>query len=243
MNTRFKPSATLILGTISLLLLIILWYYPTQPQAQSLEKRTVPAAANMVLIQSEIDGKITKILVQNNQLVQKGESLVQLDPIPYQIALTHAKAKLSHARHRSKASALQYREAKARLAQRDSELRHHEAVWKRRETLSKKGYVTHEQLAELDAKFQTAKAAQSIAQAQYEEAELLSKNHEKDPELIQAEAELAQAELNLKRTNIVAPTTGTIIDLSLYPEQVIAGHQPLFYLKAKQSPAKDLSAL
>jgi len=48
--------------------------------------------ANLIGIAPEVEGRITKINVTDNQLVRKGDLLFQIDPIPYQYALETARS-------------------------------------------------------------------------------------------------------------------------------------------------------
>ena len=48
---------------------------------------------NTVLVRTRVDGQILKIDFQEGQLVKQGDTLVEIDPRPYQAALDQAKAK------------------------------------------------------------------------------------------------------------------------------------------------------
>lgn len=48
--------------------------------------------ANFIGIAPEVSGRITRINVQDNQLVHKGDLLFEIDPLPYQYALDRAKS-------------------------------------------------------------------------------------------------------------------------------------------------------
>ncbi len=48
--------------------------------------------ANLIGIAPELEGRIVKINVQDNQFVRKGELLFQIDPVPYQYALETARS-------------------------------------------------------------------------------------------------------------------------------------------------------
>ncbi|MGB6942974.1 MAG: HlyD family efflux transporter periplasmic adaptor subunit [Bryobacteraceae bacterium] len=48
--------------------------------------------ANLIGIAPEVEGRIIKINVQDNQFVRKGELLFQIDPVPYQYALETAQS-------------------------------------------------------------------------------------------------------------------------------------------------------
>src|SRR5262249_38571739 len=48
---------------------------------------------NTVLVRTRVDGQINKIDFKEGQLVRKGDTLVEIDPRPFQAALDQAKAK------------------------------------------------------------------------------------------------------------------------------------------------------
>ncbi|MFZ0837224.1 MAG: biotin/lipoyl-binding protein, partial [Xanthobacteraceae bacterium] len=48
---------------------------------------------NTVTVRSRVDGQITKIEFQQGRMVKQGDVLVQVDPRPYQAALTQAQSK------------------------------------------------------------------------------------------------------------------------------------------------------
>lgn len=48
--------------------------------------------ANSIAIAPEVEGRLTQLLVQDNQIVHKGDLLFEIDPRPYEYALEQAKA-------------------------------------------------------------------------------------------------------------------------------------------------------
>lgn len=232
MRTSLKSSIW-ILGLLAIAsLMLALWTYPSQPAANQ-NKQNSRQTQNTILIQSEIHGKVAKVFVRNNQNVKRGDILFEIDPIPYQIALEHAKAQLSQTQQHQKTHDFYVKEAKALLAQKEAELQRQETLWQRRSTLAKKGYISKDNLLEIASQVDAAKAAVLIAKAQLEKAQLQATRQEKDPNLVKAQANVDIAKLNLKRTKVIAPTDGIVLELQLYPDQVISEHQPLFYIKAR----------
>src|ERR1700694_3743284 len=54
--------------------------------------------AQKVLITPDISGKIISVAVKEGQSVAAGDTLFQIDPVPFQLALTQARAKLDDAK-------------------------------------------------------------------------------------------------------------------------------------------------
>src|SRR5262245_65650579 len=51
--------------------------------------------AQKVLITPEVSGKVVSITVQEGQLLQRGDELFAIDPVPYRLAAQEAQAKLA----------------------------------------------------------------------------------------------------------------------------------------------------
>jgi len=51
--------------------------------------------ANVVQVASQVSGRIAHLYVENNQLVNKGKLLFELDPAPFKVAVEKAKAQLA----------------------------------------------------------------------------------------------------------------------------------------------------
>src|SRR5216110_3264902 len=54
--------------------------------------------AQKVLITSDVSGKIINVTVKEGQQVSTGDTLFQIDPVPFQLALAQARARLEDAR-------------------------------------------------------------------------------------------------------------------------------------------------
>ncbi len=69
------------------LVLLVVRRFHVDPQTDDAE-----VFANLIGIAPEVEGRIIKINVKDNQLVRKGELLFQIDPVPYQYALEIARS-------------------------------------------------------------------------------------------------------------------------------------------------------
>lgn len=88
-----KYFSTLIVFALALLAGVWLWnYYMQSPWTRDGKVR-----AELVDITPQVSGRITQLKVKDNQFVHKGELLLTLDPVPWQIALDNAAAQLSKA--------------------------------------------------------------------------------------------------------------------------------------------------
>src|SRR5665213_1624775 len=76
----------IVVGAVATALLVVRRVH-VDPQTDDAE-----VVANFIGIAPEVEGRIVKINVKDNQFVRKGELLFQIDPIPYQYALETAQS-------------------------------------------------------------------------------------------------------------------------------------------------------
>jgi multidrug efflux system membrane fusion protein len=105
-----------------------------------------------VSVKPRVTGQVSKILFQEGQEVKEGDVLITLDPEPFEVALTQAKARLAQAR-----STVEL--AQARLT--------------RGETLTKSGAVAQEEMDQLQNTLRLAQASIEVENAAVRGAELL----------------------------------------------------------------------
>jgi multidrug efflux system membrane fusion protein len=76
---------------------------PTPVQVAAVQRKTMPiyltelgtvTAYNTVTIKSRVDGQLMRVNVREGQAVRQGETLVEIDPKPYQAALEQAEGQL-----------------------------------------------------------------------------------------------------------------------------------------------------
>lgn len=185
--------------------------------------------ANVVQIAAQVAGPVKSVYVVNQQQVRAGDPLFQIDPSSFEIALQQAQANLALARQQVSEQSAAVKAARAQLAQRQADYR--TAQWNDQHThsLIAQGYVsaqsgqtTHEQAI-------SAAAAVKAAQASLKQAEsALGAAGPENASIRAAEARVAAAELDLERTRVVAPTAGTVANLTLRPGAPVQVGQPLF---------------
>lgn len=107
--------------------------------------------ANVVQIAPRITGQVTHLFVVNNQFVQKGERLFEIDPVPFQNALAKAQA--------------QYAISKAALI-------NAEATAARTVTLAKQKFVSTQEKDNVTTVLETAQASLNLAKATLDQAQL-----------------------------------------------------------------------
>ena len=190
--------------------------------------------AQKVLITPDISGKIEKVVVREGQLVNKGDELFEIDPIPFRLAVDQAKATLEQARttYNNLGANLKIYDQMVSLMQQSIDLKQKDVD--RKSTLAKSSFGSQLDLDNASTALVTARAESAFVQQQLSNAktQLLGDANlplEKFPPYYQAKAVLDQAERNLDHTVMRAPMSGiaTQVDQIQLGRFVMAG-APVF---------------
>ena len=149
-------------------------------------------AETSVDVSADISGRITKIGVKEGDLVRKGQFLLQIDPAPYEAAVSRAAAQVAS----SKASAIQ---AKANMDQAE-----------RANTRAKQLQHSGQSLISPEA-VEQAQTAYEVAQANYQAAQA---------QVQQAQASLDASRTDLGKTRLMAPMDGRVVRLPVHEGEV-----------------------
>jgi membrane fusion protein (multidrug efflux system) len=194
------------------------------------------------MVAPRVAGQIASLPVDDNQPVRAGQLLAALDPRDYQTQLQQAQAN----REASRARVLQadaqvarqpslIRQAAAQVASAEARLALANADQRRYADLAQTGAGTFQQHQQADAQLREAQA--SLAQAQ---AELSSQRHQLDAliadrtaavaQVGRDDAAVAQAQLNLSYTRLVAPISGTVAQKTVQVGNQVAPGAPIVML-------------
>ena len=203
----------LILGLI--ILLSLAWYlaadrftpYTSQARVQGYVIGVAPKVA----------GVVTQVWVANNQQVEAGQPLFEIDPSQYQIALDKAKSDLDNARSQVDAGNAAVNTARANLkAAQANELKAQQDLTRLERLYAEdQGTVSVRRLEISRASLDQAKAKVAAAEADIQRA-IEQKGGEDDANnaiLKSALSAVAKAELDLSNTVVKAATRGVITDL------------------------------
>jgi membrane fusion protein, multidrug efflux system len=194
--------------------------------------------SDIVHIAPAVGGRIIKIAVAENSRVAKGDLLFQIDPMPYQLAVTQAEADLGLAKaeldtrrrvlstERSNAAIAS---EQARRARTNGELA--ARTVERLGPLAQRGFVPTQQFDQ--AQVAQRDAVTSLRQAQQQEAAALRAIGDEGAATaaVQArEAALAIARRALDDTTVRAPHDGRIVGLTVLSGEMVVPSQALFTL-------------
>ena len=181
--------------------------------------------ADVIDIRSEIQGRISRLAVQENQFVRTGQLLVEIAPADFQAEVQRAQAQLDIARA-TRAEAIEQitlqgkklEAARADIAAAEAEAQRALLELKRARTLAEQEYGSQQRLetAQADDKVARARLLQSRATLAAEQQNLQvlkTKLISADAAITSAQASAEYAEIQLRKTRIVAPTDGVVGDL------------------------------
>ena len=231
-----KPGKGSRIGAIIVLLLIafsLVWYFVSDRLTPYTSQARVQAF--VVPIAAEVAGTVLKVHVKNNDEVQRGQPLLDIDPTQYKIALQRSRSDYETTRLSVGASTASVESAKAAVqaaiannvfAQQDATRL--EQIYKEDPGAISLRRVESAQSNRIKARSQVEAAKADLIRAQ----ETAGERGENNAQLLSARAAIEKAELDLKRTAVVAPTRGSVTDLRIDAGQYAQTGAPLMTLIA-----------
>jgi multidrug resistance efflux pump len=170
--------------------------------------------AYIVTIAPRVAGNVVAVHVSDNQAVKKGDALFEIDPSQYTLAVQAAEQQLQQARQTVASLEASIESAKATVTAAQSTLDEANRELKRAQAAG--NAVSAEFLDQTTTAAQVA--ADNLAQSQAEVARAtqdLGAPGEDNYRIQAAKVALAQAELNLAWTKVVAPSDGYVTNLNI----------------------------
>jgi membrane fusion protein (multidrug efflux system) len=187
--------------------------------------------ANRVDISSQVMGPVIKVYINENQQVNAGDPLFDIDPKSFQLALEKTQAQLQLATQSVSQQGSAVAAAQALVAQRQAELNNAQSNYTRFRSLVAQGFYSAQGGEAARTQVTTATAALHAAQANLEQARSALGQTGNDNANIQAAvAAVEQAKLDLQNTHVMAPANGVIANLSLRPGDMVQPGVPQFVL-------------
>ena len=193
--------------------------------------------AFVVPIASQVSGNVSDIAVRSNQFVDAGEVLFRIDDATYRLAVATAEANLQSARQATGASTASVDVAEAQLgAARASRLRaEQDAVRLKRIKKEDPGAISDRRIESAVATLGVTISQVGAAEAGLERARQdLGETGDANSRILQAQAALGQAELDLTRTIITAPDSGVVTDVRVDRGNYAQSGAPLMTFLATQ---------
>lgn len=163
-------------------------------------------ALNTVIVGSQLSGQVAELHADFNDTVAAGDLVARIDPRTFEARVQQNRADVTVARANIESRKAELVRASATLGQARREL-------ERRRALVDRGHISASELDRDVTLVETSEAQVAIARAAITNAEA---------NLEQRTAALAQAELDLERTNIRSPVSGTVINRQVEVGQTVA---------------------
>jgi membrane fusion protein, multidrug efflux system len=167
---------------------------------------------NKVFLVTRVTGTVTAIKADDTDLVREGQPVVLLDDDDQRVALLQAEGALGDTMRKVCQFYLNVAELNANVDAQNVVLAKAEDDYHRRIT-SLPGTVSSEDVIHALQTMQTASALLAVAQQELGAAQALTANTdlEHHPQVLQAEANVLNADLDLQRTVVRAPATGYVM--------------------------------
>ncbi len=185
--------------------------------------------ADRIEMAAQVSGPVTRIWIQDQQAVKRGDLLLEIDPQPYRLAVDAAEAQLELSYQSSSQDRAAVAAARAMVSQRSAELSNAQSTEQRAMELTKQKLISKQSAETAATDAQTAAAAVRAAQANLEQAtSALGKAGAQNAAVRAAAAKLAQANLDLTHTRVTAPADGLIANFEVRPGSMIQSGVPIF---------------
>jgi membrane fusion protein (multidrug efflux system) len=185
-------------------------------------------------ISSNVTGQVASIAVKDNQRVHRGDVLFQLDDAPFRIAVEEARAKMASVDLQLDAGVAAYQQQVALLKSAEDNVVLQQKEFDRIAALRKSGIATASQYDQ--AEHTLVAARQQVASLKQQAASVKAllgqfPRRSEHPMMMQLQAELDRAELNLSYTTIRAPDDGIVTKVEqLQVGDTVSAGAPVFAL-------------
>ena len=184
--------------------------------------------SDLVAVAPWITGRIVAVPIVDNQTVTKGTLLAEIDPTPFQLALAEQVAKRVEAEAQL---AVDHDLIKSAKAARDGAAAKEQMATdnlRRARPVAAAGFVSRQALEDAATQQQEAAAALADAEDGVVKARQTETLHEATVKAITAD--IAYLQWQLDQTKLLAPTDGTITNLTLRVGDQAVANQPLIGL-------------
>jgi HlyD family secretion protein len=163
-------------------------------------------ALNTFKVGSEVSGQVTAVYVDFNTPVRAGQVLAVIDA-------TRPRARVAQTGAQVGVAQAGLAQAQAAIARARTDVEIQEREYARRKQLVERGFISKASIDQAQNNLSTARAAlkTAIAQAQGGRAQIAQSN-----------AELSTAQLELRRTRILAPASGVVVNKLVEPGATVA---------------------
>lgn len=210
-----KTKRIIVMLSMPLVLLVAAFFY-WQSQQGKVTTDNAYIKQDMVAVSAEVGGRIVEVSVAENDEVNAGDLLFRIDPEPFQLqmqaanaAIATAEADLTAKQNNPSLTGVDISAAREDIAFARSQFRRQEELMERGFTTRAAYDAAQHAVAQAEERLRQAEAKQVEARARLARGSAVPGQ---DPRIAAAQAQRANADLNLRRTEIRAAATGRVAE-------------------------------
>ena len=203
-----RPIVLLVVALIAIFAIMHIWnYYNSEPWTRDGRVR-----GDVIQVSSDVSGLVTEVLVQDNQSVKKGQVLFKIDVARQAIDVEHARSDLAKAKAGLAAAEAELAQAQANVVKSEANINWADKNANRYSNLMDGAISKQEQEQMFATRDQShAEHEQMLAAIAQAKANIVQQKA-----LIEvATSNLHLTQLNLNRSEVVAPADGTLSNFEL----------------------------
>ncbi len=221
-----------VLGPVAIALSAV-YYYATGGRFASTENAYVKA--DKIAISSDVSGRVVAVKVAENQEIRTGDLLFRIDPEPFDIELSQAEARIATARQTIAALKAEYRQKVAERREIEGEVAFYKRRVERQRKLHGKGFASQSKLDDAEHELRAARDRipainQDLARVRARLGGDVGIDAAAHPTVREARSARDAVALQLRRTEVRAPTDGVITNFGLEVGEYIEAGAPIFSL-------------
>jgi membrane fusion protein, multidrug efflux system len=210
-----------------------LYFYATGGRFASTENAYVKA--DKIAVSADVSGRVVAVKVAEYQEIRKGALLFRIDPEPFEIAVAQAEARLSAARQTIDALKAEYRQRVSERHEIEGDIAFYRRRVDRQRKLHGKGFASQSKLDDAEQELRAAKNRissinQNLARVRARLGGDIKIDPDKHPAVREAQSARNAMALDLRRTEVRAPTDGVITNFGLEVGEYINAGAPIFSL-------------
>jgi len=195
--------------------------------------------ANVIIISTQISGRVTSVLVADNQAVKANDVLLQLDSSPLEITLNRARAQMAVIRTELESLRADYGETVVQAQLAEDKVRYLDRRYKRQRKLLKQGLSSEEKHDEAKHDLQVARREVKIIEQRVQRVLAQLAGNKllpvvQHPRYLTAQTTYDQAAADLQAATIRAPASGIVSNMKLQVGEYAQAGKPIFSLIENQ---------
>jgi len=215
-NSKHDPVRWVTLYVFIFCLFLFVWYVAADRNAPWTDQARVQGF--IIPITPKVSGVVVKVNIVADQVVRKGELLLEIDPADYEISVRRAESDLELAGQDVGAGSANIDSTIAQLAEARATLKKKLSDLERAQKIYNKdpGAMSESEIDRRQAGVEQSKSKVTSLRAEVEKAKQQAGGAGEDNARIRdAKAALKQAQINLSETKLYAPSDGGIANLTI----------------------------